>query len=181
MAPVPGGTEIRTRRGTCDVRLLLVLLLGGALAAVLFFDVRVLQQGTAAHVVSQQNHPEHVAPHVLSPVPAATARSTFQPSEHWGADWVIVITNYQRDLDWLKKLPYHLGLKVVVYIKQDEKVHRTCDQLPQEVKPHVALCREMKNAHGREAHTMAAFFVEFYYNLPRMMMFLQVLALDYAA
>lgn len=138
--------------------LLLLLLLGG----VFFFDLRVLKYESVRHGGFSSHG-------------GGGRLHSFNPSSHWSAEWVVVVTNYERDLGWLSMLPLHLGvIKVAVYIKWDHRVHRSCEMIPADVKPHLAFCREVPNAHGREAHTMASFIVEFYDRLPRMLIFLQV-------
>lgn len=186
MPPAPaGGSEPKRRSGGLILGLLFALL-AGALVAVLFFDVRVLQNEAQHHThdahrdhsrtgIIHRDHSDEAAHTGLSHAGTLAAqRARFIPSSHWGSDWVVVVTNYNRDLGWLSRLPFHLGLKLAVYIKQDVHFNRTCDMLPVDVKEHVAHCLEMDNAHGREAHTMAQFFVEFYDRLPRMTIFLQV-------
>lgn len=157
----PGQAFPKPRRtGVCDLRLVALLLLACTLVGVLIFDIRLLRQ---------QGRPiAHAQPNV------AFLRESFVPSAFWGGEWVLVITNYDKDLGWLKDLPLHLPLRLAIFVKQDEKNARTCAMLPQEVSEHVALCREVPNAHGREAHTMSLFFSEYYDRLPRMILFLQV-------
>lgn len=158
----------RKHSSILDVRLLFLLLLCGALAVLLVFDVRVLQHKNEHIPPPQQYQPRRYTD---------PSGREFLPSAHWGADWVIVVTNYQRELSWLARLPLHLGvMRLVIYIKQDHRAHRTCDMLPAELRPWVAACRELPNANGRDLHTIAQFFVEFYDRLPRMVVFLQVCA-----
>ena len=67
------------------------------------------------------------------------------------------------------RLPLRLAAQVALYIKQDARVAQCCASQPAWLLPHVALCRELPNAHGREAHSVASFLSEFYDRLPRIM------------
>ena len=52
----------------------------------------------------------------------------------------------------------------------------TCAEVPAAVRTHVALCLELPNANGREAHTMAKFVGDHYNALPRFTYFAQARA-----
>lgn len=169
-----------SKRGLLPI---VLLLLGLALFACVFvYDVRVLSSSSSTEsggphspALPSENHAPEPAPRTAD---IEAMRRAFTPDrDYWGSDWVIVVTNYKKDLSWLNELPVlHLGMKLVIYVKQDESddERRTCDMLPKEVEQHLFRCVEMPNAHGREAHTIAHFFVENYDRLPRMVVFLQV-------
>lgn len=52
-----------------------------------------------------------------------------------------------------------------------------CADLPPALLPRVAQCRDVANAGGREAHTIALFCRDNYHRMPRLVWFLQVKAL----
>ena len=91
----------------------------------------------------------------------------------WHTDWLLVVTWYNSSIYWLDQLPFQHHLKIALYIKQDSQVANRCSAVPALAKQHLALCREVPNANGREAHTIAMFVAEFYHSLPRIVVFSQ--------
>lgn len=89
------------------------------------------------------------------------------------AVWVVVVTWYTADVSWLDELPFHHHLSLAVYVKQDGNSSRKCTDLPPLAKKHTALCVELPNTHGREAHTMAKFVKDNYHALPPVTFFAQ--------
>ena len=89
------------------------------------------------------------------------------------AAFVIVLTWYNADVSWLDELPFHHHIALVVYVKQDAIVSHRCSELPPLAKKHTALCTEVPNAHGREAHTIAKFVRDHYHALPEVTFFAQ--------
>ena len=86
---------------------------------------------------------------------------------------VIVVTWYSADVSWLDALPFQHHMSLVVYVKQDANASRSCAKLPPLAKKHTALCTELPNANGREAHTMAKFVKDHYHALPPVTFFAQ--------
>ncbi len=61
-------------------------------------------------------------------------------------------------------------VRLAIYIKGSK---RRCTDVPSALHKAVALCREVHNAAGREAHTIALFALQFYDALPRITIFAQ--------
>ena len=89
----------------------------------------------------------------------------------WGAELVVVITWHgEPDLSPFATLFPLEHTRFVVYAKGSE---RSCDALPDALRPAVAACVVLPNALGREAHSMAHFVAVHYEELPRLVLFMQ--------
>lgn len=129
---------------------------------------------------------------------AASALDGFRKDfAEWDHDIVVVVTWYNKDIQWLTRIPEpitvrhressppdlsplllsvsyrakrRLPLQFAILVKGSNK---SCATIPPEVKMRTDLCRELPNSDGREAHSMAYFLYTFYDTLPRLMVFAQ--------
>ena len=75
------------------------------------------------------------------PLPNPSSAGASPP---WSAsNWVIVVTWYDKSLDWLAEAPLQaLSLRVVLFVKQDDVAgSQSCSAVPTWLRPHVVLCR----------------------------------------
>ena len=134
---------------------------------------------------------QHLAEHAASAVAHGAA--------FWKSDVVVVVTWYNHDIAWLAALPLrHVRVppprrrrgapagrcsdaraprpppprqvRLAIYVKGTK---RRCTDVPSTLHKAVALCREVHNAGGREAHTIALFALQWYDALPRIAIFAQ--------
>lgn len=115
----------------------------------------------------------------------------------WDHDIVVVVTWYNKDISWLHVFPEPITVSLgevfldllfppfpfsraslssrassqfAILVKGNIN---SCATIPMEIKHRVDSCRELPNADGREAHSMAWFLYTFYETLPRLMVFAQ--------
>ena len=88
--------------------------------------------------------------------------------QRWGADLIVVVTWFQKDIAWLAD---HFPLNHTRFVLYSKGNQSCATHVPATVAPYVAFCVQSHNAAGREAHTIAHFAYHHSHQPPRVTFF----------
>ena len=104
----------------------------------------------------------------VSPVETSHLQAA-RATAFWQADLVVVVSWFNKDIDWLSVYP---ASRVVFAVWAKGNIKR-CSDFPDALKPQLRFCKDDNNAGGREAYVIADFCLRFYDQLPRYALFTQ--------